>query len=91
MNGIELKADSQNSLVNSSQTLSLIILQGMPIKEPMIQYGPFVMNNKNEIKQAFQDFQRTQFGGWPWSDNAPIHLDASGRFAKHSDGTEEKN
>jgi len=90
MNGIELKADRENNLVNGPQTSSLLMLQGMPIREPVVQYGPFVMNNENEIQQAFQDFQRTQFGGWPWSDNAPIHPEASGRFAKHSDGTEEK-
>ena len=55
----------------------------------MVQYGPFVMNNDTEIQQAFQDFQRTQFGGWPWPNNAPTHQSVRGRFAKHADGTEE--
>jgi len=36
--------------------------------------------------EAFQDYQRTQFGGWPWNSPAPVHERTQGRFAKHIDG-----
>jgi hypothetical protein len=44
------------------------------------------MNTRAELEQAFKDYQRTQFGGWPFPVNAPVHPRAQGRFAKHADG-----
>ena len=65
------------------------MLQGKSINEPIAQHGPFVMNRREEIKQTFEDYRKTQFGGWPWSAKDPIHAANSGRFAIHADGTKE--
>jgi hypothetical protein len=68
----------------------ILLLQGRPIGEPVAQYGPFVMNTRPELEQAFADYRRTQFGGWPWPANAPVHPRDAGRFARHADGRVER-
>ena len=64
------------------------MLQGRPIGEPVAQHGPFVMNTRAEIQQAFEDYQRTRFGGWPWPEDAMVFPRDKGRFAL-VDGKEE--
>jgi len=68
----------------------VLMLQGRPIGEPVAQYGPFVMNTQQEIQQAFNDYRRTQFGGWPFERDDPVHPRAQGRFARHADGRVEE-
>jgi quercetin 2,3-dioxygenase len=83
---IELIADHDVALENGDREGELLLLQGRPIGEPVAQYGPFVMNSQQEVHQAFQDYQRTHFGRWPFDTNAPVHPRTQGRFAKHADG-----
>ena len=82
----EVKAAKNLLLKNGDKEARILLLQGRPIGEPVIQYGPFVMNTKEEINQAFEDYHNTQFGGWPWPKTAQVHDRNKGRFAKHADG-----
>lgn len=88
--GIVVDAESEIVLQAGSEPLELVMLQGRSIGEPVAQYGPFVMNTDDEIRQAFDDYRRTEFGGWPWPTDDPTHAADMGRFAIHADGTKEE-
>ena len=86
----ELKSEKDIEIKAGKKTAYFLFLQGKPINEPVAKYGPFVMNTEGEIQQAFMDYQRTQFGGWPWGRPDPVHPREKPRFAKYVDGTEEE-
>jgi redox-sensitive bicupin YhaK (pirin superfamily) len=86
---IDLEASQSVSLENGPDESHFLLLQGRPIQEPVVQYGPFVMNSQAEIQQAMDDYRKTQFGGWPWSRPDQVHGHERGRFARYSNGEEE--
>lgn len=83
---VKLRTNQEVEVLATSENCKFLILQGKPIGEPVMQYGPFVMNTKEEIQQAFQDYHETQYGGWPWPRYDQVHDRTKGRFAKYSDG-----
>ncbi len=87
---IRLRADAPITLRGGRQECELLLLQGRPIGEPVAHHGPFVMNTRAELQQAYADYQRTRFGGWPWPSDGPVSPRDSGRFARHADGRIER-
>jgi quercetin 2,3-dioxygenase len=83
---IVVRSDRDVPLEALGGPIELLLLQGRPIGEPVVAYGPFVMTTRAEVQQAFADYQRTGFGGWPWPSDEPVHPRAEGRFARHTDG-----
>ena len=86
---IDLLASQSADIENGPDVGKLLLLQGRPIEEPVVQYGPFVMNSQTEIQQAMDDYRKTQFGGWPWPNPDQVHGRGRGRFARYSDDKEE--
>ena len=57
----------------ATRPLDVLLLGGQPIREPIATYGPFVMNTRDEIVQAFEDFQAGRLGTVPADGLQPFH------------------
>jgi redox-sensitive bicupin YhaK (pirin superfamily) len=87
---VQVKAHEDLLITNEDEITYLLILEGKPINEPLVQHGPFVMNTEDEIRETMKEYGLTQFGGWPWQETEQTHPREKGRFALHANGQEEK-
>eukprot|EP00581_Thalassiosira_minuscula_P012862 CAMPEP_0183717920 /NCGR_PEP_ID=MMETSP0737-20130205/11344_1 /TAXON_ID=385413 /ORGANISM="Thalassiosira miniscula, Strain CCMP1093" /LENGTH=371 /DNA_ID=CAMNT_0025947397 /DNA_START=17 /DNA_END=1132 /DNA_ORIENTATION=+ len=79
---VPIEVNESSVTKNSDRTTTeFLLLQGKPINEPVAKHGPFVMNKQSEIREAFMDYSRTQFGGWPWERDDLVFAQDKGRFA----------
>ncbi|MDI1290056.1 MAG: pirin-like C-terminal cupin domain-containing protein, partial [bacterium] len=58
-----LQADAQQD--SRYPNLEVFLIGGVPLREPVVQYGPFVMSTQAEIMEAFEDFQKGRLGTVP--------------------------
>jgi redox-sensitive bicupin YhaK (pirin superfamily) len=87
---LAVKPEVEFTVTAGPYPVGLLVMQGRPIGEPIVQHGPFVMNSREEIQRAISDYSRTRFGGWPWPSDAPVHPREQGRFAVHAGGQVEE-
>jgi len=57
-----MSTDGEGVRVHADADTVLLVLSGEPIDEPIVGYGPFVMNSEDEIRQAIGDFNSGRFG-----------------------------
>jgi redox-sensitive bicupin YhaK (pirin superfamily) len=63
--GDAIRVGADRTQESRSPTLDVYVMGGLPIREPVVQYGPFVMNTRDEIVQAFADYQAGRLGAIP--------------------------
>ena len=71
--GNVLRVSASTQQESRSRNLEMFIIGGLPLREPVIQYGPFVMSTREEIMQAFDDYQTGRFGQIPVNAIQPFH------------------
>ena len=72
VNGTETKArqllefnhDGDELTIEASTDAVLLLGHALPFQEPIVSYGPFVMNTEAQIQQAYRDYQDGKFGTW---------------------------
>lgn len=62
---VHLAREGSGVEIEANNDATLLVLSGEPIDEPVVGYGPFVMNSEDEIRQAVDDFNSGRFGGMP--------------------------
>jgi quercetin 2,3-dioxygenase len=72
--GDHLKVQAAESQTRDATALDVLVLGGLPIREPIVSYGPFVMNSREEIIEAMEDYEKGRLGTIPADQIAPRHF-----------------
>ena len=65
VDGDTVRIEADTTQDSRTENLEVFLIGGVPLREPVVQYGPFVMSTDAEIREAFEDYQRGRLGTVP--------------------------
>ena len=83
---IELNLEAGCILSKNTKSAKIPLIKGKSLNKQFYQFGPFVMNVRAKIKEAFGDYDNTSFGGRVWKNVSSTNQQYIGKFAKLING-----
>lgn len=87
---LKLKGDEQITILNGDEEGTYWLLEGEPIGERMSSFGPVILDNDKNVREAMDHIRKNEFDSWPWDLIDKFHPRETERFIKYSDGREER-
>jgi redox-sensitive bicupin YhaK (pirin superfamily) len=61
---VEFDHDAEEVSIKAESDAIILLGHALPLNEPVVAQGPFVMNTEQEIVEAYQDYREGKFGQW---------------------------
>lgn len=87
---LKLRGDESITLVNGDADGVFWLLEGEPINEKMASFGPIILDNDKNVREALNHIRENEFDNWPWDLIDKFHPKGTERFIRYSDGREER-
>lgn len=86
----KLPGNEDVTLRNGDSDAVMWLLEGEPIRERQVSFGPVILGNDKEVRDAMDEIRRTQYDEWPWDVIDKVQPRDSDRFIRYPDGREER-
>ncbi|NLU45848.1 MAG: pirin family protein [Euryarchaeota archaeon] len=86
----KLAADADIEVVNGDAAAALWLLEGRPIGERQVSFGPVILGDDREVREALDEIRRRHLDDWPWDYVDQTHPRDTLRFIRYADGREER-
>lgn len=87
---LKLKGEEDFIIKTGDSPSSLLLLEAEPLKEPIINDGPMIMNTMEEVLDGYRDFYENRYGDWPWDERDPYHQVGTGRISSRGNNPPEE-
>lgn len=87
---LKLVPDEDVAVVNGDADAVLWLLEGRPIGERQVSFGPVILGSDREVRDALDEIRRQEHADWPWTYVDQTQPRDAPRFIRYADGREER-